>query len=386
MTLLSKELAEQRERQTLAPYALMSENSRGRRHDEPEDPVRTVYQRDRDRVIHSTAFRRLEYKTQVFVYHEGDYYRTRLTHSIEVSQVARSVARALQLNETFVEALSLAHDLGHPPFGHAGGVVLHECMESHGGFEHNVQGLRIVDRLERRYPAFAGLNLSFELREAILKHGPTGPDAQTPEFTPMRKPALETVVVDLADSTAYNHHDLDDGLRSRILDLDSLAASVRLVGECLEQVRESVGPDQDAGFLGMVTINGVVKRSIADLIETSSARLREASVDSADEAREQPGLIGFSDSMTRMQEELQDYLFDNFYRHYRVVRMMDKSKRLLRKLFDTYTERPELLPPRFQKWADQEGTHRAVCDYLAGMTDRYAEQDYRRLFDPTERV
>lgn len=377
---------EERERRTLAPFAVMSGDSRGRRHPEPEDPHRTTWQRDRDRILHASAFRRLEYKTQVFVNTEGDYYRTRLTHSLEVAQIARSVACALGLNETFVEALSLAHDIGHPPFGHAGGEVLHQKMLDKGGFEHNVQGLRIVDRLETRYPGFPGINLSFELREAILKHGPTGPDAETPEFTPFRPPLLETVLVDLADSTAYNHHDLDDGLRSGILDPEALARDVPLFGRAYHAAVETVG-DRRAREVRLVTINQVVKAMISDLIQTSNARLLAAAPRNSDEARHQPKpLIAFSERMAEELEVLQDYLFKEFYRHFRVVRQMDKAKRLLATLFDTYVERPELLPPEFQKRAEEDGVERSVCDYLAGMTDRYAEQDYRKLFDPTERV
>lgn len=383
--MFTRQEIEHRERSTLRPYALLSGASRGRRHDEPADPYRPAYQRDRDRVIHSTSFRRLEYKTQVFVYHEGDYYRTRLTHSIEVSQIARSVASALGLNETFVEALSLAHDLGHPPFGHAGGEVLHARMDGHGGFEHNVQGLRIVDTLERRYPDFPGLNLSFELREAILKHGPTGPDAQTDEFSPPRPPALETQLVDLADSTAYNHHDLDDGIRSGLLDFDHLCENVLLVGGCRE-LAEREHPGLRGRDLVFRTIDHVVKNSIRDLISSSHERLVEADVDSPDAARAAGALIGFSEGMASRQAELQEYLFENFYRHYRVVRMMDKAKRLLGTLFDAYVARPELLPPEFQRLAERHGVHRTACDYIAGMTDRFAEMDYRKLFDPSERV
>ncbi len=383
--MITREQIERRERATLRPYALFSGDSRGRRHEEPVDPYRPAYQRDRDRVIHCTAFRRLEYKTQVFVYHEGDYYRTRLTHSIEVSQIARSVASALGLNEAFVEALSLAHDLGHPPFGHAGGEVLHGRMDGHGGFEHNVQGLRIVDTLERRYPGFPGLNLSFELREAILKHGPTGPDAETEEFSPPRPPALETQLVDIADSTAYNHHDLDDGIRSGLLDFGDLCRHVTLLGAGRE-LAEREFPGLTGRGLVFRTIDAVVKGSIRDLVESSHARIAAAAPATADDARAAGGLIGFSERMATQQDELQDYLFDNFYRHYRVVRMMDKAKRLLGSLFDAYVARPELLPPEFQRLADEHGVHRTVCDYIAGMTDRFAEMDYRKLFDPSERV
>lgn len=384
-SMFSREQIEARERATLAPYALLSGDSLGRKHDEPEDPCRPAYQRDRDRIIHSTAFRRLEYKTQVFVYHEGDYYRTRLTHSMEVAQIGRSAALALGLNESFVEALALAHDIGHPPFGHAGGEVLHRLMKDHGGFEHNIQGLRIVDRLERRYPAFSGLNLSFELREAILKHGPTGGQAGTEEFTPFEPPRLETRLVDLADSTAYNHHDIDDGLRSQILEFEPLCDAVRLMGEShAEACREWPGAEPQQ--IRMVTINKVVKRSITDLIQTSAGRLKDAGVRSSDEARQRGDLISFSAEMADLHREMQRYLVRNFYRHHRVMRMMDKARRLLEALFETYTGRPGLLPPEFQRWAEEEGVERAVCDYIAGMTDRFAEQDYRKLFDPTERV
>ncbi len=385
MAMFSRESLEERERRTLAPYALFAGDTRGRRHDEPQDPLRTDFQRDRDRVIHSTAFRRLEYKTQVFVYHEGDYYRTRLTHSIEVSQIARSMAATLGLNGDFVEALALAHDLGHPPFGHAGGAVLQARMARHGGFEHNVQGLRIVDRLENRYPGFRGLNLTFELREAILKHGPAAAAGGLLEFLPERPPFIETRLVDAADSIAYCHHDIDDGLRSGILDQEQLAASVPLVGSCQAEARRA-WPRADARQLRMTTINNVVKRSIADLVATSAERLVEAAPGSAEEARQRGGLISFSEDMARRQAELQEYLLHNFYRHHRVVRMMDKAQRLLGALFDAYTGRPELLPPLFQGWAEEEGVPRTVCDYIAGMTDRYAEQDYRKLFDPSERA
>ncbi|MBI4878472.1 MAG: deoxyguanosinetriphosphate triphosphohydrolase [Planctomycetes bacterium] len=383
--MFSRESIEARERGTLAPYALLSCDTRGRRHDEPQDPFRTAYQRDRDRIIHSTAFRRLEYKTQVFVFHEGDYYRTRLTHSIEVSQIARSMAATLGLNGDFVEALALAHDLGHPPFGHAGGAVLQARMAQHGGFEHNVQGLRIVDRLENRYPSFRGLNLTFEVREAILKHGPAAAQGGAPEFLPEQPPFLETLLVDVADSIAYCHHDVDDGLRSGILELEQLAAGVPLAGRCLADARRA-WPRADARQLRMAMINNVVKRSIADLVTTSARRLADPSLGGAREARRRGGLIAFSEEMARSQAELQEYLLRNFYRHHRVVRMMDKAQRLLEALFDAYTARPELLPPMFQRWAEEEGVPRTVCDYLAGMTDRYAEQDYRQLFDPTERA
>lgn len=383
--MFTRELIEARERQMLAPYALFSGDSVGRKHEEAVDPYRTAYRRDRDRIIHSTAFRRLEYKTQVFVYHEGDYYRTRLTHSIEVSQIARSAAVALGLNESFVEALSLAHDLGHPPFGHAGGQVLHAKMADHGGFEHNVHGLRIVDLLERRYHAFPGLNLTHEVREAILKHSCTELDTFAAEFLGPQSPRLETQLVDLADSTAYHHHDMDDGLRSGILDLAKMADGSRLVGECLAEAKRRCDP-ADQRQIRLLTINSVVKRSIMDLIQTSAQRLKDTAPQSSEEASGRPGLIGLSDEMAAHHAELHRYLVRYFYRNHRVTRMMDKAGRLLMALFDAYTERPELLPPEFQTWAETEGTQRAVCDYIAGMTDRYAEQDYRKLFDPTVRV
>jgi dGTPase len=382
--MIPREIAQARERRTLEPYALFSGDSRGRRHPEPDDTFRTCWQRDRDRVIHSTAFRRLEYKTQVFANHEGDYYRTRLTHSLEVAQIARSVAHALGLNEGFVECLSLAHDLGHPPFGHAGGEALHARMAEHGGFEHNVQGLRIVDRLEQRYPDFPGLNLTFEIREAILKHGPTGPDAKAPEFTPMRPPALETQLVDLADFAAYQHHDLDDGLRSGMLQLEPMAREVRLVGEALAAARKK-HPTAEGRPLHRLVVGAVVKRSIVDLIQTSGARLQDAAPADSDAARALRDLIAFSPEIAAAQDELHEWLFAHFYRHGHVVRMMEKAKRLLSEMFDVYVESPELLPQNFQEWVEREGPHRAVCDYLAGMTDRFAEKDWRDLFFPSGR-
>ncbi len=381
MTFLTRELLEVRERRVLARFALFAGDSRGRRHPEPEDALRTCWQRDRDRIVHCAAFRRLEYKTQVFVFHEGDHFRTRLTHTLEVAQIARSVAAALGLNETFVEALALTHDLGHPPFGHQGGEALHAKLVDHGGFEHNLQALRIVDQLERRYPDFPGLNLTYELREGILKHGPAGagkPDAGTAEFVPMRPPALETVLVDLCDSAAYDHHDLDDGLTSGLLELEPLAAAVPIVGECLADAkrRHPAATERD---LRLMTVNLLVKRMILDLVETSARRLEAAAPDSSDAARSVPGLIGFSDALAPRLEALEDHLFTHFYRHEHVVRSMDAAKRVLSELFDAYLANPSLLPADARRRGVNDGLHRTVCDYVAGMTDRFAEQEHRRV-------
>ncbi len=387
MTLFTRELLEVRERRIYAPYALFAGDSRGRRHAEPDDPLRTCWQRDRDRIVHCAAFRRLEYKTQVFVFHEGDHFRTRLTHTLEVAQIARSAAAALGLNETFVEALALTHDLGHPPFGHQGGEALHAKLVDHGGFEHNVQALRIVDVLERRYPNFPGLNLTFELREGILKHGPAGAigvEAAAPELFPMRKPALETVLVDLCDSAAYDHHDLDDGLTSGLLDLEELAASVRIVRECLDSARRD-HPAATERDLRLATVNRFVKRVVLDLVRTSAERLERAAPASSDAARDAGGLIAFSPELEPLQTELEDFLFARFYRHPHVVSSMERAKRVLAELFDAYLERPERLPAEVRARSARDGMHRTVCDYVAGMTDRFAEQEHRRIVAPAER-
>jgi dGTPase len=344
-----------------------------------------AFQRDRDRIIHSTAFRRLEYKTQVFVYKEGDYYRTRLTHTLEVAQIARSIAVALGLNESLVEAIALAHDLGHPPFGHSGEDGLRECMRDHGGFEHNAQALRVVDYLERRYPAFRGLNLSYEVRVSLLKKGTSATGAVGSDLEPGSVPYLEAQVVDVADSIAYNHHDVDDGIRSRIFKMDDLEElalwrrACQLAPGGYRQLPEKISHLQ--------VINQLVKIAIHDLITESSRRIEAAAPVSAEEARASGHkLIDFSGEYRPMQLELQRFLFHRFYRADRVKRMREKAIKFVAALFDAYRAEPERLPADYQETAAEVGLERAVADYVAGMTDRYAEQEYLALFSPFERA
>ncbi len=367
----------------LAPYAARSVTSVGRRIPEARPDTRGEFQRDRDRIIHSTAFRRLEYKTQVFVNHEGDLFRTRLTHSIEVAQIARSLARNLQLNEDLVEAISLAHDLGHTPFGHAGQDALNACMKDYGGFEHNLQSLRVVDTLEQRYGAFDGLNLSFETREGILKHCSL-PNAQRlgdvgRRFIDKKQPSLEAQLTNLADEIAYNNHDIDDGLRSGLLTVDQLQ-EVGLYARYSAEVQR-----QFPGISGRRAINETVRRMInalvVDLIDTSRANIAAAGVQSIDDVRNAPPLIAFSDAMKAEAQELKRFLRKNLYQHYQVNRMTSKARRIVNDLFGIFLSGPQLLPPDYQAGGnDLIEQARQVADYIAGMTDRYAMREYRRLF------
>lgn len=368
-------------RKSAAPYAASTERSRGRRHPEPPPRGRSEYQRDRDRIIHSTAFRRLEYKTQVFVNHEGDLFRTRLTHSLEVAQIARSVARQLRLDEDLTEAIALAHDLGHTPFGHTGQDALNACMKPWGGFEHNLQSLRVVDVLEQRYATFDGLNLTFETREGILKHcsvknaralGDVGE-----RFIRKQRPTLEAQLANVADEIAYNNHDVDDGLRSGLLALEQLAG-LRLFKRHMDDALRAF-----PGLVGRRLIHETVRRMIdtlvTDLIETSAARIREHAPATVEDVREAPPLIAFSPEIDEEQLELKGFLRDNLYRHYRVARMSRKARQITTDLFGVFAAEPRLLPPEFQirATADQP---RAIADYIAGMTDRYAILEHRRLF------
>jgi dGTPase len=367
----------------LAPYAARAATSRGRSFSEAASATRSEYQRDRDRIIHSTAFRRLEYKTQVFVNHEGDLFRTRLTHSIEVAQIARSLARNLMLNEDLVEAISLAHDLGHTPFGHAGQDALNACMKDYGGFEHNLQSLRVVDTLEQRYGTFDGLNLTFETREGILKHCSLSNAQQLGEvgrrFIEKKQPSLEAQLANLADEIAYNNHDIDDGLRSGLLTVQQMS-EVRLFARYHAEV-EKLFP----GISGRRAINETVRRMInalvEDLIHSSRANIRNAGVMSIDDVRNAPPLIAFSDTMKAEAQELKRFLRKNLYQHYQVNRMTSKARRIVTDLFGIFIAGPQLLPHDYQ--LPNDDTHeqaRKVADYIAGMTDRYAMREYRRLF------
>jgi len=372
----------------LALYAAQSINSRGRRYTEPSASSRSEFQRDRDRIIHSTAFRRLEYKTQVFINHEGDLFRTRLTHSLEVAQIARSIARNLRLNEDLVEAISLAHDLGHTPFGHAGQDALNECMKDYGGFEHNLQSLRVVDELEERYASFNGLNLSFETREGILKHCSLQNAQHLGElgarFIDKTQPSLEAQLTNLADEIAYNTHDIDDGLRSGLLQ----EADLRQV-DIYARHRYEV----DATYPNLVgrraiseTIRRMINTLILDLIKNSTLIIASHAPKSVDDVRHMPSMIAFSETIKSEAKELKHFLFQHLYRHYQVNRMTHKAKNILRELFAVLMENNNLLPPDYQvKNSSGDQTQemlqaRKIADYIAGMTDRFAIKEHRRLF------
>ena len=376
----------------LAPWAARDDASRGRRHPEPAPSLRGEFQRDRDRIIHSTAFRRLVYKTQVFVNHEGDLYRTRLTHTLEVAQIARTVARALGLNEYLVEAVSLAHDLGHTPFGHAGQDALNQCMRPHGGFEHNLQSLRVVDTLEERYAEFPGLNLSFETREGILKHCSVANARRLGDvgrrFIERTQPSLEAQLANLADEIAYNNHDIDDGLRAGLLDMSSLR-DITLFREQHDAVLA-----RHPGLTGRRLIHEIVRRMIdtmvVDLVATSTALLDAAAPASVDDVRVagRP-LIGYSDAMRGHIQEMKKFLYERLYRHYRVLRMTTKAHRVVETLFAAFIGEIRLMPDehagharRFEAEHGDAGRARAVADYIAGMTDRYAITEHERLTDP----
>lgn len=375
---------EQVEEQILAPYAMKAGHTRGRAYADDEHPYRTPYQKDRDRIIHTTAFRRLEYKTQVFINYEGDYYRTRLTHTLEAAQIGRTVARALRLNEELAEAITLAHDLGHTPFGHSGEEVLNELMTRHGGFNHNEQTLRIVTELERRYPDFPGLNLTWEVREGIIKHETDYDyvESTDTEYEPHLRPTLEAQVVNFCDEIAYNTHDLDDGLRSGVL-------SYEQVQEADLDLWKMAHALVDAPW-GELTRHRLIRKLInilvTDLIMETERRIKKYDVQSVEDVRNFDGLlVGFSDEVYEKNRQLKQFLFDNMYRHHRVIRMAFKSKRVVRDLFDAYVSDPELLPAETQRHLPSATAHRVVADYIAGMTDRYALQEWDRLFDPWKR-
>ena len=387
LTVASREELESREERWLAPYAMKSRQSRGRQHPEPEDPHRTAYRRDRDRIIHTTAFRRLEYKTQVFVNHEGDHYRTRLTHTLEVAQIGASIARLLRLNEDLVEAVSLAHDIGHPPFGHAGEDALRELMSGHGGFDHNIQGLRIVDLIEARYPAFPGLNLTWEARESINKHRtPYDQPGMQVALDPSVSPLLESQIADIADEIAYDNHDLDDGLRSGILKEEDLA-SVELWRQAAEAIEGKDAP-LEPEIRKYQIIRSLINRQVTDLVQATLERLTRRKIASVEHVRACPErLVGFIEGMMRLRTPLKRVLWNQFYRHYRVARMADKAKRFITELFQLYLKKPEQLPTATQaRLGRGEDPYRVICDYIAGMTDRYCLEEYKKLFDPFERV
>ena len=377
---------EELEAVTLAPYAMHSRDSRGRVHPEPEHGFRLAFQRDRDRIIHSTAFRRLEYKTQVFVNHEGDYYRTRLTHTMETAQIARTIARVLRLNEDLAETVALAHDLGHTPFGHAGERVLNQLMAGHGGFEHNAQSLRIVDVLEERYPDFTGLNLTWEVREGIVKHSPPYDRPLAQQFEPGKGPCLEAQIVDYADEIAYNSHDIDDGLKSGLLTPEQLQA-VTLWRENFGRISAAY-PRAGFRIWRYQVQRALIDGFVTDLITTVRARLRDLQLDSVAAIRDhgQP-LATFGAEMEEKRAELKAFLMENLYRHYRVMRMAVKAQKVMADLFHAYMDEPAQLPPHITaRCRAGHSQARVVADYIAGMTDRFALDEHKKLFDPNERV
>ncbi|MCZ4064564.1 deoxyguanosinetriphosphate triphosphohydrolase [Oxalobacter aliiformigenes] len=374
-------------RPELAVYASDPRDSRGRQYVEPVDLSRTEYQRDRDRIVHSRAFRRLEYKTQVFVNHEGDLFRTRLTHSIEVAQIARSVARNLSLNEDLTEAISLAHDLGHTPFGHAGQDALNACMADYGGFEHNLQSLRVVDVLEERYGMFDGLNLTYETREGILKHCSVEAAEKLGDlgrrFLESKQPSLEAQLANVADEIAYNNHDVDDGLRSGLLSIRQLKDVDLFAGFWTEVQRAMPGITERRAI--HETIRRMIGALILDLTQTSLERIREIDPKSVEDVRNAMPLIAFSDDMTEKSRLLKKFLFENLYRHYQVNRMTSKARRIVHRLFSIFMAEPQLLAPEYRS-ASGEGYEKArkIADYIAGMTDRYAMRQYRLLYEIEE--
>jgi dGTPase len=382
MKILRKQL-EEIEEKTLAPYAVFSGKSKGRVHNEPPPSYRTNFMRDRDRIIHSTAFRRLEYKTQVFVNHEGDYYRTRLTHALEVQQIARTIANALGVNESLTEAISLAHDIGHTPFGHAGEVKLNELMKNHGGFEHNVQGLRVVDILEHRYSNFRGLNLCYETREGIIKHE-TDYDSPNPvknDFDPDSSASLEGQTTNLADEIAYNAHDLDDGLKSNYIELAKLK-KVDLWSDIYKKTPSELDEQQRI----YMAIRNFIKIEVIDVIDTSLNNIEKNKIKSLKDVQSSPPLVRFSEKLEKLNRQLKTFLMENLYQHYKVIKMQEKSKRIIDALFSIYIKETNQLPPQFHKTIPEFGKERVICDYIAGMTDRFAQYEYERLFFPFKKM
>jgi dGTPase len=376
----SRQEIEEIEDRSLAPYGVRSRDSKGRAYLDTEPEYRTAFQRDRDRILHTTAFRRLEYKTQVFINFEGDYFRTRLTHTLEVAQIGRTIARALGANEDLVEAICLAHDLGHSPFGHAGEYTLRRLMKDHGSFDHNKQSLRIVTELEQRYPDFPGLNLTWEVREGIVKHESEYDISDAATFNPNLRGNLETQICNVADELAYTTHDLDDGLRSGMISAQHLGGIA--LWEILVETFNYQGPQlQDMERHRM--IRHLVGLMVTDMVQATDARLKESGAQSALEIQQLSyNVIGYSEEMQRRNRELKDFLYNRLYRHFRVVRMQVKAEHIVTELFQAYQAEPLILPDHVQQWIPARGLERTICDYIAGMTDRYAIEEHQRLQDP----
>ncbi|MBP7585339.1 MAG: deoxyguanosinetriphosphate triphosphohydrolase [Spirochaetes bacterium] len=383
---IDREYLHDNEDHLLSPLAARSKYTRGRQYPEEPHPYRAEFQRDRERIIHCRAFRRLEYKTQVFVNHEGDHYRTRLTHTIEVAQIARSIARALRLNEDLAEGIALAHDLGHTPFGHTGETVLNGLLKEDGGFEHNRQSLRVVDMLEERYQDFPGLNLTWETREGIIKHSTSYDHPEVSDFAPGERPGLEAQIIDFADEIAYNNHDLDDGLSSGMLDREGVAG-LALWRHAMKAAGMADMPRGSGKLAVSRIIRTIINLLVTDLIATTEQSVVRLGLSSYDEVRrcvEKP--VGFSGEIAAMSDELKRHLMKNLYRHYRVVRMGIKAERVIEELFGIYCEHPDALPDAYRSRIGSDGLKRTIADYIAGMTDRYAMEEHQKLTDPMMRV
>lgn len=381
--MITRDTLEKYEDQTLAPFGFRSMNSKGRAYRDKEPQYRTVFQRDRDRIIHTTAFRRLEYKTQVFVITEGDYYRTRLTHTLEVAQIGRTIARAMGANEDLVESICLAHDLGHPPFGHAGETALNQLMDGQGGFDHNKQSYRIVTGLEKRFPDHPGLNLTWEVREGIVKHETEYDRSDAAEYEPDKLGPIEAQIANIADELAYTAHDLDDGLRS------ALFRPADLTGLRIRKVMQrhlTLDEDQPDDLMRHRLIRKLIGLEVTDVLHESSRYIDENGIDSVEAVQRHPeNAMRHSDEFSEMNRELKDFLFERMYQHHRVYRMQVKAESILQDLFQAYIENPKILPGEVLERLDDRSFPRIICDYIAGMTDRFAISEHSRLFDPQVR-
>ncbi len=385
MNRYTRDKLEEIELATLAPYALKSSNSKGRAHPEAESATRTAFERDRDRIIHTTAFRRLEYKTQVFVYYEGDHYRTRLTHTLEVAQLGRSMARGLGCNEYLTEAICLAHDLGHPPFGHAGEYALNDLLQANGGFNHNTQSFRIVTQLERRYPDFIGLNLTYETREGMIKHETDYDKSDAQGYEPDKRGSIEAQLANLADEIAYNAHDLDDGIRAGMFNMAELNDL-----EIWRELKEIVGWENGQPLPHITRheiIRELIGQSVTDVLENTMSNINKHKIDSVEKVQQhESNLVGYSAEFGPKVRQLKKFLLDRMYRHYRLIRMQTKAERFITELFKAYVDEPKMLPTDTQKLLDKEPISQVVTDYIAGMTDRYALAEWEKLFDPYHRA
>ena len=369
---------------TLASYGLRSAQCRGRHYPEAESATRTAFERDRDRIIHTTAFRRLEYKTQVFIFYEGDHYRTRLTHTLEVAQLGRSLARGLGGNELLTEAICLAHDLGHPPFGHAGEHVLNALMQDHGGFNHNTQSYRVVTELEHRYPQFPGLNLTYETREGMIKHETEYDKSDASEFEPDKRASLEAQIANLADEMAYNAHDLEDGLRAALFPVDDLNAL-----DLWRELKERIGWDGQpfTELKRRQVVRELIGMFVVDVLEMTAHNLDTHAIDSVEKLQlHYTNVVSYSPEMRRKVRQLKDFLYERMYNHYRLVRMHVKAERFIGQMFEAYVREPRMLPAKTQARLLDLPVERVVTDYIAGMTDRYALDEWQKLYDPYSRA